>query len=259
MLPGRQLRSARESRGISLDEAARQTCIGSSYLEALEADRYDDLPNPAYVKGIIRSYARTLGVPPEPLIASYLQGTEPEEIEDEQRGGRAPGGKRSWLMLIVIGLLVSLGYLMAQRDTGPELPAIPPGQPLPALNPRPAILSPQTSPPRSVSPPTAAPAVLPPRDEKRSEAVPEPEPGPSVLKARVIAECQLTITIDDMPAQQYDLQPGDQVEWRGERYFALEITNAGAIEAKLNGRQLPPLGRSGDAATLLIRADGQIE
>jgi hypothetical protein len=45
----------------------------------------------------------------------------------------------------------------------------------------------------------------------------------------------------------------------GERYFALEMTNAGAIEAELNGKALPPLGKSGDAATVVITADGQIE
>jgi cytoskeleton protein RodZ len=85
-----------------------------------------------------------------------------------------------------------------------------------------------------------------------------PIPPKSVLKAIILGACQLTLTIDDMPSQQYDLKQGDQVEWIGERYFALEMTNASAVQVELNGKLLSSLGRSGDAATVVITADGRI-
>ena len=111
---------------MSLDEAARVTCIGKSYLEALESDRYEQLPNPAYVKGIIRSYAQAVGIPPDPLIAGYEQGAAPDETADERTGGSAhPPGRKQWLLLLILGLVICAGYMLAQRDGGT-------GRPLPS-------------------------------------------------------------------------------------------------------------------------------
>jgi transcriptional regulator with XRE-family HTH domain len=62
---GEWLRQARLRRGQSLDEIERTTRIGRGYLEALEAERYEVLPAPAYVRGFARNYARALGLDPD--------------------------------------------------------------------------------------------------------------------------------------------------------------------------------------------------
>jgi transcriptional regulator with XRE-family HTH domain len=259
VMPGEQLRVAREERGMSLQEASRLTRIGMSYLESLEADRYEQLPSPAYVKGIIRNYARILGIPPEPLIALYVQGAEPEEGADEPAGGSAaPPGKKPWLLLLIIGIIICAGYMLAQRDTGHDLPPVPAGQIMPADVPAQAVLPPRTSHARPVTAP-AVPTAVPSREEGRVVTSPVVVARTAVLKVKILHDCLLTITIDDASPQQYDLKYGDQAEWMGERYFALEMTDAGAIEAELNGKPLPPLGKSGDAATVVVTADGQIE
>ena len=262
VMPGKQLRMAREARGMSLDEAARVTCIGKSYLEALESDRYEQLPNPAYVKGIIRSYAQAVGIPPDPLIAGYEQGAAPDETADERIGGRAlPPGRKQWLLLLILGLVICAGYMLAQRDGGTGRPLPSGGETMSAAVPATGVMPPRTSHTRTVPTPAApvVPAVVPPSEEHRAVQSPVPDPRKAVLKVRVLEECLLTITIDDAPPQQYDLKPSDQVEWMGERFFVLEMTNSGAIEAELNGKPLPLLGKSGDAATVVVTADGQIE
>jgi transcriptional regulator with XRE-family HTH domain len=259
VMPGEQLRMAREGQGMSLDEAARITCIGMSYLEALESDRYELLPSPAYVKGIIRSYARILGIQPDALIASYEQGAEPEKTDDEQTGrSGAAHGKKPWLLLLIIGVIICIGYMLAQRDTSHDQPSTSTGQIMSVAVPVQGILPPRSS---HVRPTTLlpVPVPVPSREEVREDTTPTAGNKKAVLKVKVIHECFFTITIDDAPPQQYDLKSGDQIEWMGERYFALEMTNAGAIEAELNGKALPPLGKSGDAATVVITADGQIE
>ncbi len=257
--PGEELRVAREERGISLGEAARQTCIGISYLEALEADRYEQLPNPAYVKGMIRSYARILGVPPEPLIHRYTQEAEPEEPPDEQQGEEfVPTGRKPWLLLI-IGVVICAVYMLAQHDTGHDLHQYHAGQIMPMPLPLEGIMPPRTSSHAHPLPSPKAPTEVLPGEELPVESAPALIPGKSVLKAKILTECRLTMTIDDMPSQQYDLKTGDQVEWIGVRYFALEMDNAGAIEVILNDKPLPSLGKSGDTATVVITADGQIQ
>ena len=66
---GERLRSAREARGLSLEEIEAGTRIRRRYLEALEAEAFDEIPGPAYVKGFLRTYAIYLGFSPDDLAA----------------------------------------------------------------------------------------------------------------------------------------------------------------------------------------------
>jgi len=258
-IPGERLRSEREAQGMSLEEAARITCIGKSYLEALESGQYERLPNPAYIKGIIRSYAQVLGIAPEPLIARYEHGTGPDdETRDRTDGEEATaGGRKPWILLLLIGVIICIGYMLAQQESGRDLPPSPAGGIMSAQTPSLGVFPPRTSHARPAAAP-AAPLPAPAREE-RAEQSPPSGARSAILKVTVVEECLLTITIDDAPSQQYDLKPGDQVEWMGERYFALEMSNAGAVEAVVNDRALPPLGKNGASATVVITADGQIE
>ena len=66
---GAELAAARHERGLGLPEVAQQLKFGVRQLEALEADRFDQLPGGTFARGMVRSYARLLKVDPEPLLA----------------------------------------------------------------------------------------------------------------------------------------------------------------------------------------------
>jgi cytoskeleton protein RodZ len=66
---GAELAAARQERGLGLPEVAQQLKFGVRQLEALEADRFGDLPGGTFARGMVRSYARLLKVDPEPLLA----------------------------------------------------------------------------------------------------------------------------------------------------------------------------------------------
>lgn len=68
---GDTLRDRRQSLGISVDQAAQATRIRGRLLDALEEGRFQDLPNPGYVRGYVSSYARFLGLESAPLLAMY--------------------------------------------------------------------------------------------------------------------------------------------------------------------------------------------
>ena len=70
---GQWLRQERETRSISLEEIASATKIVSRYLEALESDRLDLMPGGFFIKGIIRSYARAVGLDPEQVLGRYRE------------------------------------------------------------------------------------------------------------------------------------------------------------------------------------------
>ena len=69
---GELLRRVREARGFSLQQVADRTRISSRHLENVEADRYDDLPAPVYLRGILMNLARELGLDPLRVSRSYL-------------------------------------------------------------------------------------------------------------------------------------------------------------------------------------------
>jgi cytoskeleton protein RodZ len=66
---GAELAAARQERGLGLQEVAQQLKFGMRQLEALEADRFDELPGGTFARGMVRNYARLLKIDPEPLLA----------------------------------------------------------------------------------------------------------------------------------------------------------------------------------------------
>lgn len=59
---GQELRREREGRGVTVDDICAVTKVSSRHVEALEADRYQDLPGGVFRKGIVRSYVSAVGL-----------------------------------------------------------------------------------------------------------------------------------------------------------------------------------------------------
>src|SRR6185436_7526668 len=60
---GACLRRAREARALTLGDVSAATKVPRSALELLEAGTLAGLPAHVFVRGFIRSYARTVGLP----------------------------------------------------------------------------------------------------------------------------------------------------------------------------------------------------
>ncbi len=70
---GQVLRRARESRGLSIQALADRTKVTRHHLENVEADRYDRLPAPVYLRGILMSLSRELRLDGQKVARSYLE------------------------------------------------------------------------------------------------------------------------------------------------------------------------------------------
>ena len=68
---GRYLRQIRLKKKISLAAIARQTKIPLKTLQALEANRFDQLPPPTFIKGFIKKYLQVLDVSPQRALALF--------------------------------------------------------------------------------------------------------------------------------------------------------------------------------------------
>ena len=69
--PGAHLRQTREAANISADKIAASLLLDPKIIEALEADSFDRLPAPTFVRGYLRGYARLLGLPAGPILEMY--------------------------------------------------------------------------------------------------------------------------------------------------------------------------------------------
>lgn len=231
---GACLRALREARGGSLEEMAQATRVSSQQLDALESDRFAELPAPVFVKGFIRAYCHFLGEPDDEALRRYRdvlgEKAPPERGAVAMR--RAPARSSSPLvislvLLIVFGfglLAVNMGFRRGPKAAPPEVaragrvqtPSAPEASPAPALA------------------PPVAPA-----------AGAAENPAGQRLLVRAIEPTWIRIQTDDGRVVEELLPLGATREWTAERRFLLTVGNAGGIEIELNGRPMPRLGERG--------------
>jgi transcriptional regulator with XRE-family HTH domain len=66
-----QLRSARQSKGLKIEDVAQKLNISKKYLEALEKGNLNELPTGVYGKNFLREYSLFLGLDYNELINTY--------------------------------------------------------------------------------------------------------------------------------------------------------------------------------------------
>ena len=81
---GEKLKLEREKRNITLEQISFSTKIGTRMLQALEEDRFSQLPGGIFNKGFVRAYAHVVGLDEDQAVADYLEasGEAPAVITD---------------------------------------------------------------------------------------------------------------------------------------------------------------------------------
>src|SRR4030067_590809 len=91
---GRTLRETREHLGFSVADVANQIKFAPRQIEALEADDFQHLPEAAFLRGFIRSYAKILQLDGQALLAALPESrTVPAELVPASVGMPFPGAK----------------------------------------------------------------------------------------------------------------------------------------------------------------------
>jgi transcriptional regulator with XRE-family HTH domain len=128
---GSSLREARMRQGIDLSAVERATRIRPKYLAALEEERFDVLPGPAYAKGFLRTYADYLGLDADRFVDEFNSRFAPEEEPPPSappfRARRRPIARDPRVLAVVgVALLGLLGWRLASgghRAAAPTPPA----------------------------------------------------------------------------------------------------------------------------------------
>lgn len=67
----RQLKEARESLGLSLEDIQEKTRILKGHLIAIENGQFDKLPSPYYARKYLRQYAEAVGLEPQHILRKF--------------------------------------------------------------------------------------------------------------------------------------------------------------------------------------------
>jgi cytoskeletal protein RodZ len=121
---GNTLSRARRARGITLEDAERDTHVSRRYLQALEVEDFNVFPAPVYARGFLRTYSRYLGLNPEELLRVFPNGELAVDITPLPSVSRpaAPMINVNWLVAgLVMLFLFAAGLLLLQ---GGEEPAV---------------------------------------------------------------------------------------------------------------------------------------
>ncbi|HEU4326971.1 MAG TPA: RodZ domain-containing protein [Roseiflexaceae bacterium] len=259
---GERLRTARESQGISLAQAAAETRILQRYLVALEDSDYQHLPGDVYARGFIRNYANYLGISPEELIDLYRRErgvTDPIRVVPVTKAPRIRGVfvPSFFGVFFVVLILIALGYLALSATNGlnsqiASVPTATPGAPTPEPLP--------TSAPQPTQAPVVAVATAPP-SEAAGGTLPTPAPTQTPLEAPIVFEVSvpadassgswLRIETDGERVYQDVLDPGLALRYTAQRQVIMRAGNAGVVAVVVNGQVQPRLGQQGQVVTFV--------
>ncbi|HEY6562659.1 MAG TPA: helix-turn-helix domain-containing protein [Polyangiaceae bacterium] len=123
---GQYLRRQRESKQMSLEEIARSTRVPMSSVERIESDQFDELPGEVFVRGFLKSYARSIGIPSDDVLARYTASRRvawvtPLPITSPTRPAR---GRRFGVAIAFVLLLIlfTLALSIVLKPRGDDMP-----------------------------------------------------------------------------------------------------------------------------------------
>lgn len=70
---GSELRMLRNQRGLSIQNLADTTKMGTRYIEGIEEENYGKLPARPYLRGFLVIYAKAIGYEPDRIVADYMR------------------------------------------------------------------------------------------------------------------------------------------------------------------------------------------
>lgn len=123
--PGEQLASIRQQKGYTVEYVANKLHLRARIIELIENNEFHLLPEPVFVKGYLRAYAKLLGTSPEPYLAIFNEQFVVEKKSDrallwqqsKRESHKAEHIIRWFTILFALGVIVAVGiWWQKNRD-----------------------------------------------------------------------------------------------------------------------------------------------
>lgn len=241
--PGEYLKRERELRGTSLAAVYEAIRVPKKYLNALEADEYDALPHPTFVKGFIKSYCRHLGLDETEAVLKYEMYIRERAERAAETSRREAPAKKGFFPAITpaiskerlyvaaaaaFAVMVAVFYFVATRKAS----APPSAQTT-------AVEEPQALPQSALAPDAASP-------QQASVG--------HTLDVKATELVWIKIRIDNGEPFDVILHRGERIVWKARDAFSLVVGNAGGVEMTYDGILMKPFGKSGEVVNFKLPA-----
>lgn len=237
MTVGTQLRETRTARKLKVVEISQATKIQPWVIEAIEADRLQELMSPVYVKGFLTTYAKFLRVAPEPLLAELAW--KPPAEEEAAAAAATPALppitiRIPWVPLRRAGALaLGCGLVAAVIIINPLrwLPKMS----MPTFRmPKLASITPVPRQPAKPQPTKPAPAKTAPSDATVKAA------QPLTLEITAHRSTWIRVRADGKLLAQQRLQRGAHEQWTAKKRLELVVAHPAQVALTLNGQSISP-------------------
>jgi cytoskeletal protein RodZ len=230
---GSMITKARKDAGFSVDDLSDATNIRGALLREMENDEFINCGGETYARGHLRNIAKKLGVDPQPWLEIYEveQSQSVRSIQDlwvENSLMDEPGGPRkvSWKVLAGISItsliIVGLAQVFFMASSEPSLPG-----------------------------PVASTSELSVQAEEISD-------GTTVKVAITATRAKSYLLVSDENGQTLfdgQIAQGEEKIYSSQSKLTLKVGDAGALDVKVNGKQVPAIGTSGQVVTVTYGLD----
>ena len=276
---GAWLRNARQQRGLHIAALAVMLKVPQAKLEALEADRWDELPDLTFARALATAMCRALKVDPAPVFA-LLPRTDDREFDVRpglnqpfrERGGPVDGGALAllarpvvWGPVLLLAAAAAVYWIPAgwlpERDTTASAPAAsgtvaaasaPAAEfiaaPLAASEP-PSAVTVAVATPSTPAPEPVASAPLQVRDVPAPPPVARAASAVAGVPLRITATAASWVEVVDARGQMLlsrVLSQGEQQEFSGAAPYKVRVGNVRGTRIEWRGAALNLAERSKD-------------
>ena len=225
---GNKLRQARLEKKLSLEAIEKRTLIRQTLLVALERGSLSELPEPIYVRALLRRYGNALGLDGESLASQFF--TRPVVQPPRSSWKDSPAAQLRPLHLYGAYVLLIMGAVMAlsglvKRDT-PEFAE-------PIVDP---VVMEQLM-PKETQQAQATPAAAKPEPKKQAR--------PVELDLALTGQSWVRVVADGVTEFEAILEQGETRSWAADQSITIRVGNAGGVMYSYNDSEAAPFGELG--------------
>ena len=264
---GARLRGARERAELSLAQAAQRLHVSLDVLAALEAEHFEAIGAPIYVKSYLSRYAELLGEPVQPLLdelaaAAAIPAPDLTRIpRAEGKGARVPTGAVLSIAVVALGVL-AVGALSwwgwSRWRMGRLVPASAPSTLSPQPTRRAAPAAAQQTMPSAAGSDAARSA---PAARAASAAVTVGQPGSVRITLQFPAASWVSVSdAAGKPLYRGLAGAGTTETMSGSAPLHVVLGYADGVKLRVNGREVPISSYRGrdHAVSIAVSAAGQV-
>ena len=263
---GELLRSHRTNRGVALEQIAEATRITVRQLEALEQERFDELPGGVFRVSFVRQFARCVGADEDEAVRLLKAQTTTNvelptlEASPHQRdpflSGGGPGSRLtqmlggflrehgSALASVTVGLLLIVGGFYSYQSWEVKKQQDAEQAEVAAK----AAIEAEATP--------APPAAPEPTVQKAGLDKPEPA-APILLRLEIVDTVWIRAVADGERVLEGVYRAGGKLDpIEAEKEVELKVGNAGGVSLALNGKDLGLIGPAGRVRSLMVTPEG---